>query len=120
MINCWIDAINNIVYQNNFTYGNVTVNTSPPIFIDKTIATEIFHDDFNSQQLSRVEEVMNNMDAINMNILCPWKCSGSVLQSGRVTLDLMLQYFQKQSLIPIQIKKDSKILHQVGMIPSFQ
>ena len=38
----WIDTVKNIVYENNYPYENVTVNTPPYIFIDKTIATKKF------------------------------------------------------------------------------
>ena len=75
----WIDTVKNIVHENNYPFENVTIDTPQSIFIDKTIPAENFHDDFNSQQLPRVIEAMNNEDVINMNVSCPWGCSGSVI-----------------------------------------
>ena len=77
--------------QEKYPYGNITVHTPPSIYIDKTVAAEKYHDDFNSQQLSRAVEATNNKDVINVNILCQWGCPGSVLQSGKVPMDLILQ-----------------------------
>ena len=87
----WIDAVKNISFQNHVPYEHISIDTPLSIFIDKTIDAEKFHDDFNSQKLSRVVEAMNNENVMNMDILCPWCCSTSLLQSGKVPLDLMFQ-----------------------------
>ena len=102
----WIDAVKNINYQNNVPYDHITIDTPPSIFIDKTIDAEIFHDDFNSQQLSRVVKAMNNENVMNMNILCPWSCSTSLHQSGKVPLDLMFQKILPKVVINVYSDKD--------------
>ena len=52
-------------------FDNVTINYPYSTFVDKTIDINKFHENFNSQQLSRVVKAMNNQNVMNMNVLCP-------------------------------------------------
>lgn len=49
---------------------------------------------------------MNNENVMNKNILCPWGCSTSVIQSGKVPLDLMFQKMLPKVLINIYSDKE--------------
>lgn len=95
----------NICFQNHVPYEHISIDTPISIFIDKTIDAEKFHDDFNSQKLSRVVEAMNNENVMNMDILCPWCCSTSLLQSGKVPLDLMFQKILPKVVIDVYSDK---------------
>ena len=45
----WIDAVKSINFESINPYANVDIETPPSIFIDKTIDTETFYKDFNTQ-----------------------------------------------------------------------
>ena len=103
----WIDAVKRIFHESGSPYENVTIHHPVPIFIDKTIDSNQFRDDFDSQQLSRVVKAMDNHNIMNMNSLCPWGCSTSVLQSGKIPMDLMFQKILPK--VVIKMYTDKKI-----------
>jgi len=45
----WINAVKSIFFENRYPFENVTINNPLSIFVDKTIETNEFQDDFNSQ-----------------------------------------------------------------------
>ena len=49
---------------------------------------------------------MNNVHIMNSNILCPWSCSTSYLESGKVPLDLMFQKMLPKVIIPLYSDKN--------------
>jgi len=108
----WINAVKSTFFENRYPFENVTINNPPSIFVDKTIETNEFQDDFNSQQLSRVVKAMNNQNVMNMNVLCPWGCSASVLQSGKVPMDLMFQKIL--SKVVLKTYSDKKLFKNVA------
>ena len=55
---------------------------------------------------------MNNEKVMNMNILCPWSCSTSLLQSGKVPLDLIVQKILPK--VVIKVYSDKKDYNKVS------
>ena len=89
----WLRETKSIIgspYNRN-PYNDITLNHPPPIFEDKTTSYCKFIEDYDSGDLSRVVDAMNNIDIINNNILCPWSCSTNFQESGRLAFDLMVQ-----------------------------
>ena len=83
----WIDEIALLADYRECT----TIDYPASIFEDKTMDLLQFNCDYNSSQLERVIDAMENEDIINYNVLCPWSCSTSCRVSGRLQLDLMIQ-----------------------------
>ena len=112
----WIDAVKRIVFEGEYPYENVAIHYPVSIFIDKTMDKDQFQEDFDSQQLCRVVKSMDNQNVMNMNVLCPWGCSSSVIQSGKLPLDLMLQKILPKVLLKTYSdKKNLRMWFQVGM-----
>ena len=44
---------------------------------------------------------MNNEDIINLNVLCPWSCSTSCKEAGKIPLDIMIQKILPKVLLPL-------------------
>ena len=49
---------------------------------------------------------MNNTAVMNADILCPWSCSTSFHESGKVPLDLMFQKMLPKVIIPLYSDKN--------------
>ena len=86
----WIDPIK-IIGNPELPYLNMTINSPQSIFVDKTLDAQKFDNDFNSENLAGIVDTMNNKNVICLNILCPWSCSTSFCNSGKIPLDLMFQ-----------------------------
>ena len=73
----WLRETKSIIGSphNRNPYNDITLNHPPPIFDDKTTSYCKFIEDYDSGDLSRVVDAMNNIDIISNNILCPWSCS---------------------------------------------
>ena len=73
------------------SYQGCTLDIPLPIFEDKTLHFSQFNKDYNSGNLAKVVDAMNNHDVIDSNVLCPWSCSTSCRGAGRISFDLMIQ-----------------------------
>ena len=84
----WIDAIKTLKDTSGviFPYEHCTIDSPAPIFEDKTLDLAKFNDDFNSEQLCRIVDAMNNENVINKNVLCPWGCTTSCRGCGKIHL----------------------------------
>ena len=72
-------------------YSNVTLNKPLAIFEDKSIEYERFNKDIKSDKLCNVVRAMNNRHIVDANVLCPWSCSTSCREAGRLPLDILIQ-----------------------------
>ena len=72
-------------------YNSCTIESPAAVFEDKTLEFLRYNNDFNSGQLSRVCEAMRNNHIIDRNVLCPWSCSTSCKDAGRISLDILIQ-----------------------------
>ena len=96
----------------NIPYSRCTIDHPNPIFHDKTIDIIRYHDDYNSDKLSRIVAAMNNQNVVNMNILCPWNCLCSCLNAGYISLDIMIQRMLPKIIIPLYSSKQKyKLVH---------
>jgi hypothetical protein len=82
----WIDELALLV-----EYSECTMDYPKPIFEDKTMDVKQFNMDCSSGELARVVDAMVNRQVIDCNVLCPWSCSTSCQESGRLPLDLIIQ-----------------------------
>lgn len=104
----WIDEIKAIRGRDGSNteseyhpFGECTLNNPPPIFQDKTKALMRFNNDYNSGDLARVVDAMNNQEVMNLNVLCPWNCSASCQDAGEVPLDVMIQRMLPKIVLPL-------------------
>ena len=113
----WIDAIKTLKDRSGsiFPYEHCTIDLPPPIFEDKTIHLAKFNEDFNSEKLSRVVDAMNNKDVINKNVLCPWSCTTSCRDCGKINLDTMIQRMLLNINLPLFHQKYNKVHHSWDM-----
>ena len=82
----WVDEIK------LFTeYRGCSIFQPPSIFEDKTLDLKQFNEDGDSELLARVVKAMNNKSVIMNNVLCPWTCSASCRDAGRLAFDIMIQ-----------------------------
>ena len=75
--------------------------TLPQIFDNKTTSYCKFIEDYDSGEISKVVDAMNNIDIISNNILCPWSCSTNFQESGSLALDLMVQKMLPKIILPL-------------------
>ena len=99
----WIDSVK-VLGGPDRPFSEVTLQSPPSIFEDKTIAIKKFDDDFDSQKLSRIVNAMKNEDVVNLNVLCPWNCATCCREAGSVPLDLMFQKMLPKVLIKLYSK----------------
>ena len=95
----WIDEIKTLP-----GYSDCTIVHPVSVFEDKTLDLKQFNKDYNSEQLSRVVDAMNNRSVIMNNVLCPWTCSASCRDSGRLSLDIMVQRMLPQVILKLYSK----------------
>ena len=57
----------------------------------KEIGTLQFQRDYDSEQLCRMTRAMENYSVLMNNVMCPWKCSTSCHESGRLAFYIMIQ-----------------------------
>ena len=72
-------------------YRSCTIQDPEPVFEDKTLDLQQFNRDYDSEQLCRLTRAMENYSVIMNNVMCPWKCSTSCHESGRIAFDIMIQ-----------------------------
>lgn len=99
----WIHSVKylEVLSEVPHPYLECTVDYPLSLFDDKTIDLLEYNYDYNSGQLARVVKAMSNENVINRNVLCPWNCSVSCRDAGRVPLDLMIQRMLPKVILPL-------------------
>lgn len=96
----WLEEVRLIGGMAN-PFGECTESYPPSIFEDRTTDLNRFNEDYTSGKLARVVEAMNNETVVNSNVLCPWLCSTSCLEAGKLPLDLMVQRMLPKIILPL-------------------
>lgn len=96
----WIDAIKEINIHGEFPYRDCTITHPPSVFEDKTEACASFESQVR-ESLSSMGKALDNDNVTDQNVLCPFGCADSYINSEYVEWALVIQTMLKKVVLKL-------------------